>query len=226
MFVYRNRNTGDEFAFPQRDPDLDNRANFELVTDAEPSDMAKVAAERAAAQQASIEQAATARLDNTKGLADGSISESEARERTLPGAAQPVPTASAMTAVAPTEAPPLAKALEEGREAVAQIGPNPHEHPATPAEVAEQAAWEAEHPPTGGVLKRRADAMRRGAGQIGHDPEVHPVGPEEVAAQAAWERDNPPAGGVLERRSRASRADAKTKKADKADKGGKDSKDS
>lgn len=187
MHAYRNKNMPEQVVVrADRDPRLDALDNWELVEDAEVPEASKIVLDRAAAERASIEEAARRRLEDAKGEARGLVNRATDSETTLEGAREPSPTA--------------ANAYPEPEPGVAALD---KEHPRRKVEDTisyeegrrryEQALA---NPPTTGVLARAHADQRSGAVQIGPNPQEHPKGRAELAAANLSGGTD---GGVLQR---------------------------
>jgi hypothetical protein len=144
--AYRNRNTQTIHLYDEANPDLDARSNFERVELSAVPAATLEEARRERANQAAIANATTARQNRIRAGKDG---EPEAHEFGTAGVTAATPVTRRTGAGSPDGV-----LSRPGIDDV-QIGPDPHLHPKTDAELAAQVALEAEVPGNAGVLVKQ-----------------------------------------------------------------------
>jgi hypothetical protein len=164
MYAYKNRNTGQVVLYGDKHPELEALDNWETVdpkdVDDKTMDAARLAYAAADTEQRLIAQAQAAR-QAARTAPDG--------DGVLDGSPPPTPTAG-HTHIAGVGDQDRILDKSKGKGAAVQIGPNPENHPQTPAEVAALGAYQTENPPTDGVLARaKRDHKPTGRGKSGTD---------------------------------------------------------
>lgn len=157
VHAYRNKNTGDVYAFDGPSADLEARSNFERVKVSEVPAATLQALDVARAKRASIEH--SAHLNAQRVEVSGREAARAAGAAAEPTGSTGTPVSAAGTGVASTSKPTNDGILSRPGMRAVQIGPNPEQHPSTRAELEAQAAKDAEQPAAPGVLSRDDETL-------------------------------------------------------------------